>query len=134
MTDGRAPGFDNDGRPALRVAVMVCAAVLVLSDIGASIQDGDPIGDLILDDEAVALLPEQRAEVVPGRYRPTNYGSGDTFPTPAPIIPEFPYSLLGHMDGGRPSGDWSLYAMNDTEGGNTRIASRELRIKARVRR
>jgi large repetitive protein len=110
------------------------AAVLVMSDIAAGVQDSTPIGDIVIDDEALTMLPELRSALVAGRYRPTNYGSGDVFSAPAPVLPEVPFSVLSHLDGGRANGEWRLFAMNDSAGGDTRITSWELRISARVRR
>lgn len=71
-----------------------------------------------LDDAAVALLPSAAAPVS-GTFKPTNFGSGDLFPAPAPAAPYLSAASAGTatfasvFNGINPNGTWSLYAVDD---------------------
>jgi extracellular elastinolytic metalloproteinase len=64
--------------------------------------------NLTFDDAAPAGLP---AAIVSGTYRPTNIGTGDVFPAPAPAAPHG--SALSVFNGTDPNGTWSLYVVDD---------------------
>ena len=55
-----------------------------------------------------------------GGYRPTDYESGDTFPSPAP---SGPYGqTLSVFNGAAPNGTWSLYVVDDATGDSGSLA------------
>ncbi|MGH9903539.1 MAG: proprotein convertase P-domain-containing protein, partial [Pyrinomonadaceae bacterium] len=80
--------------------------MILMSDAGG----GTDINNVTLtfDDAAAAALP---ATLVSGTFRPTNVGTGDTFPAPAPAAPYG--SALSVFSGTNPNGTWSLYALDD---------------------
>jgi len=84
------------------------ASAIVMSDAGAG---GDVVNvDLTLDDEAAGPLLDA-SQIVSGSYRPANYGTGDTWPAPAPAPGT--NSLLSAFDGTDPNGVWNLYVYDD---------------------
>jgi subtilisin-like proprotein convertase family protein len=52
----------------------------------------------------------------PGFYKPTNYGTGDTFPAPAPAAPYDSTSFAATFNGSSPNGTWSLFVVDDSLG------------------
>jgi len=84
---------------------------IIMSDVGSSF---DVVGvNLRLDDAAAASLPTS-TQIVSGTFKPTNSGTGDTFPAPAPA-PAGGSALS--VFGGTPStGTWSLYVVDDAGG------------------
>ena len=85
--------------------------LIIMSDAGGSFNIENV--DLIFDDAASGQLPDN-AEIVSGVYLPTNYGTGDTFPTPAPIPSTA--TQLAVFNGSNPNGVWSLFVYDDTGG------------------
>ncbi len=83
--------------------------VLLMSDVGllGSVTNAD----LTFDDDATNSLP-QTGSVVSGRYRPTNFGTGDTFYPPAPTGPYA--TTLAAFTGTDPNGDWKLFLVDDS--------------------
>lgn len=81
---------------------------IIMSDVG----DGTAVDDveLVLADDADTELPIG-AELVSGRFEPTNNGGGDTFPDPAPAPSGD--SNLAVFVGTDPNGEWSLYVVDD---------------------
>lgn len=71
-----------------------------------------------LDDAGAAILPATGTPVS-GTFRPTNIGTGDLFPAPAPGAPyQFPATagaatFASVFNGTNPNGTWSLYAVDD---------------------
>jgi subtilisin-like proprotein convertase family protein len=65
---------------------------------------------ITLDDAAATTIPGGMAN---GTYRPTNNGTGDTFPAPAPAGPHPDPQLLSIFNGQNPNGVWSLYVVDD---------------------
>lgn len=71
-----------------------------------------------LDDSAAGLVPSTGTPVS-GTFRPTNYGTGDLFPAPAPAAPyQFPATagsatFASVFNGQNPNGTWSLYVVDD---------------------
>jgi subtilisin-like proprotein convertase family protein len=83
--------------------------VVLMSDAGF---DLDVVNTtFLLDDEAPSPLPGLGL-ITPGSFRPTNYGSGDPFPAPAPSSSDAATELSA-FDGTNPNGVWSLYVVDD---------------------
>jgi subtilisin-like proprotein convertase family protein len=81
--------------------------ILLMSDAGGGT---DAVNvNLTFDDAAAAI----GATVVSGTFRPTNIGTGDLFPAPAPVGPYPDPQLLSVFNGLDPNGTWSLYAVDD---------------------
>jgi hypothetical protein len=79
-----------------------------MSDAGGS----TPITDarLVFSDFATQSLPDLTG-ITSGRYKPTNHGTGDALPSPAP---QPPYgSTLSVFNGTDANGTWSLYVSDD---------------------
>lgn len=86
---------------------------IIWSDAGGEF---DVLGlDVTLDDDAPSPLPDS-AQIVSGTYRPANYGTGDTWPAPAPT--PLGGSALSIFNGTDPNGTWSLYLVDDAGGNN----------------
>jgi len=87
-------------------------AVMLMSDAGGSSLNG---ATLTFDDQADAALPGSGV-ILPGTYRPSNYGaSQDIFPAPAPAGPYGgSLALFNNTD---PNGPWSLFVVDGTPGG-----------------
>ncbi len=88
--------------------------LVVLSDVGdpntlASASNAT----LTFADSAAASVPT--GNIPSGSYKPTNNGSGDTFPSPAPA-PSSDTTLGGAFTGINPNGTWQLYVVDDTTG------------------
>jgi subtilisin-like proprotein convertase family protein len=75
---------------------------------------------ITLDDSAATLLPS--GTITSGTFRPANYGTGDTFPAPAPAAPYQNAATAGAatfasvFNGKNPNGTWSLYVVDDAGG------------------
>ncbi|NJN96401.1 MAG: S8 family serine peptidase [Anaerolineales bacterium] len=78
--------------------------VILMSDAGGSLDITNIT--LTFDDAAAASLPDNTI-ITSGAYKPTNFGTGDTFPTPAPAGPYG--SALSAFNGTNPNGTWQLY-------------------------
>src|SRR6185295_3437633 len=81
-------------------------SVILMSDVGG----GSPVAGLTLTfaDGSPAL---GSGPLTSGTYAPSNLGSGDSFPSPAPA--GTPGAALSIFDGTDPNGDWSLYIVDD---------------------
>ena len=72
----------------------------------------------LLDDAAAAVIPSTGTPVS-GTFRPTNYGTGDLFPSPAPQVTYNNPATAGAAtfasvyNGTNPNGTWSLYVVDD---------------------
>jgi len=87
--------------------------ILLASDAGGS---PDIVNvNLTFDDAAAASLPDS-TQIVSGTFKPTNFGTGDTFPAPAPAGPYTDPQLLSVFNGVNPNGTWSLYVFDDASG------------------
>jgi subtilisin-like proprotein convertase family protein len=71
--------------------------------------------ELTFDDSAAGSLPDS-TPITSGTYLPTNYGTGDTFPGPAPAPSAA--TQLATFNNTDPNGTWSLY-INDDVGGDS---------------
>ena len=102
------------------------ASVILMSDCGGS---PDIVNvTLGFDDAAESSLPDS-TQIVAGTYKPTNFGTGDTFPAPAPAGPYV--ANFGDFLGTDPNGTWSLYVVDDAGGDIGSIAGGwELNITA----
>ena len=99
---------------------------LLMSD---SIGSADLTGQTYtFDDRAAAVMPDSAAAPPSGSFKPTNYGSGDTFPAPAPVGPYLSPatggtdSLTSAFAGLNPNGTWRLFVFDDTGGDSGVIA------------
>jgi subtilisin-like proprotein convertase family protein len=77
---------------------------IIMSDVGGSL-DVNGI-NLTLRDSAASLLPDS-TQLVSGTFRPTNIGTGDVFPAPAPT-PAPGTASLGVFSGDL-NGTWNLF-------------------------
>lgn len=92
-------------------------SVILMSDAGGS---PDLVNvTLTFDDTAVNILPDS-TQITSGTYRPTNSGTGDTFPAPAPAAPYG--STLSVFNGVNPNGAWRLFVVDDASGDVGNIA------------
>ena len=72
-----------------------------------------------LDDAAAGLLPSSGAPPASGTFKPTNYGTGDAYPAPAPASPYLEPATAGTatfasaFNGVDPNGTWNLYVVDD---------------------
>jgi subtilisin-like proprotein convertase family protein len=83
--------------------------IILMSDVGGST---DLINVNLVFDDAGPALPA--AGIVSGTFRPTNSGTGDAFPAPAPGVPHG--TALSAFNGTNPNGTWSLFAFDDAGG------------------
>lgn len=82
---------------------------MIMSDVGG---DADASGlEVVLDDDASSQVP---TPLVTGTYQPTNAGSGDSFPAPAPAAAGT--TELSVFEGTDPNGTWRLYVADDAAG------------------
>lgn len=84
---------------------------IIMSDVGGSTAASGIT--LTLDDGAAASLPDSGG-LSSGTFRPTNFETGDPFPSPAPAPTGG--SPLSVFNGTAPNGNWSLYVVDDTGG------------------
>ncbi|MGI0484561.1 DUF4347 domain-containing protein [Pantanalinema rosaneae CENA516] len=91
------------------------AGLILMSDVGG----GTDIVSVTLtfSDAAATGLP---ATIVTGTYRPTNTGTGDSFPEPAPVGSYT--TALSTFIGTNPNGDWRLFVVDDLGGDAGTIA------------
>ncbi|WP_367871784.1 hypothetical protein [Luteolibacter sp. Populi] len=96
---------------------------LLLSDVGA----GSDVSNvtLVIDDDAANYLPDA-ALISSGTYKPTNIGSPDNIPAPAPAISG--NTALSALDGISPNGVWKLFVVDDNFGDSGSITSWTLNI------
>jgi hypothetical protein len=85
----------------------------VMSDVGGG-RPGVSNITLVLDDEATNGHLTSTNAPTGGRFKPTNVGTGDGFPAPAPIQDN--RSALSGFDTLNPSGTWSLFVQDDSGG------------------
>lgn len=78
----------------------------IMSDVGGST---DVVNrTFTLDDSAAGNIP---SPIVNGTFRPTNVGSPDAFPAPAP--PDTTNVVLSTFNGLNPNGTWQLFLVDD---------------------
>ena len=85
--------------------------VLLLSDRGGA--NAITNVTLLFDDLAAGLAPDS-SKISSGTFKPSNDGSLDYLPSPAPFPPHG--TLLNGFAGASPNGTWSLYVVDDTGG------------------
>ncbi len=87
--------------------------MLLMSDAGGS---ADLINNTYTFDDTAAGTLADGALNASGTYKPGNFGTGDTFPAPAPVGPYPDPQLLSVFNGVNPNGTWSLYVFDDVGG------------------
>jgi subtilisin-like proprotein convertase family protein len=89
--------------------------VLLMSDAGGG---SDLINTTLTFDDAAASKLADTSAIVAGTYKPTDFVTGDTFPSPAPAGPYG--TALSAFNGLNPNGTWSLYVLDDaaSDGGS----------------
>lgn len=87
--------------------------VLLMSDAGGS---PDLVNNTYTFDDSAAASMADSALSPSGTYKPTNFGTGDLFPTPAPVGPYTDPQLMSVFNGVNPNGTWSLYVVDDLGG------------------
>jgi subtilisin-like proprotein convertase family protein len=92
--------------------------MILMSDVGG----GNAINgiNLVLDDQGASAL-SNTGQLVSGTFRPTNIGTGDTFPAPAPASPYD--ATLGIFNASNPNGTWSLYVLDDQSANSGSLAN-----------
>jgi uncharacterized repeat protein (TIGR01451 family) len=80
--------------------------LLLMSDAGTANVSGLT---LTFDDNAAGVLPAT-GTLSSGTFKPSNYGAGENFASPAPAEPYG--SALSVFNGSSPNGTWSLYAQD----------------------
>ena len=80
-------------------------SVVLLSDVGSGT---DAVNVALTFDDTGPAVPNPLSS---GTFRPTNSGTGDDFPSPAPQ--GTPATSLSVFNGTNPTGTWSLYAVDD---------------------
>jgi subtilisin-like proprotein convertase family protein len=90
---------------------------IIMSDVGGG--TGVTGVNLTLDDAAPLPLPDEN-RLASGTFQPTNIGSGDIFPAPAPGPLEG--ATLSAFFGIDPNGTWSLYVVDGFAGDSGSIA------------
>ncbi len=89
---------------------------VLMSDVLA---DSDLTGQTYtFDDNAAVLLSDSGVPPPTDSFRPTNYGTGELFPAPAPAFPYLDPAPIGTntlaaFNGLDPNGTWSLYVVDD---------------------
>lgn len=81
--------------------------LLLMSDVGGGT---DAVNANLTFDGAAAPIG---ATVVSGTFSPTNIGTGDLFPAPAPAGPYPDPQQLSIFNGVNPNGTWALYLVDD---------------------
>jgi len=87
--------------------------LLLMSDAGGS---ADLVNNTYTFDDTAAATLADGALNASGTYKPSNFGTGDTFPAPAPVGPYNDPQLLSVFNGVNPNGTWSLYVFDDVGG------------------
>ena len=87
---------------------------IIMSDVGGASALSRSI--ITLDDFASTSLPAN-GPITDGTFKPTNVGSGDSFPSPAPAPSGG--SSLSAFNGTNPNGAWSLYVVDDNANGKS---------------
>lgn len=87
--------------------------LLLMSDAGGS---ADLVNNTYTFDDAAAATLADGALNASGTYKPSNFGTGDLFPAPAPVGPYTDPQLLSVFNGQNPNGTWSLYVVDDLGG------------------
>lgn len=102
------------------------ANVMLMSDV--SVGDNPVSGvTLTFDDASADALPEF-APILPGAYRPTNYGTNDVL-TGGPAGPfGTTLSVFRGLDGSAANGAWSLYVVDDANGDGGSIGGWSLAV------
>lgn len=83
--------------------------LILMSDTGGS--DDITNTTMTFDDAAITTLPDA-TKLLTGVFKPTNVGTGDTFPAPAPA-PSANTTLAASFNGIDPNGTWNLYVVDD---------------------
>jgi subtilisin-like proprotein convertase family protein len=86
----------------------------------------DLVGTSITLDNAAGSALSDSGPCSNGTFQPTNIGTGDVWPAPAPASPET--TQLGNFNNETPNGVWSLYVLDDADEDGGTINSWSLTI------
>jgi uncharacterized repeat protein (TIGR01451 family) len=96
--------------------------VVLMSDAGG----GSALSNVTLTfDDTAGSLPDETL-IASGTYRPSDFGTKDTLPAPAPPRPYG--TALSGFNGTNPNGTWSLYVLDDEAGDLGQIGAWSLAI------
>lgn len=95
------------------------ACVTLMSDAGGN----NAVSNLQLsfDDSAASTLPDS-GPLIAGRFKPTDFEPGDSYPAPAPVCTSVE-TRLGSLFNTQPNGTWKLFAVDDTGGNSGSIST-----------
>jgi Ca2+-binding RTX toxin-like protein len=100
-------------------------SVLLMSDVGGSTDINNV--RLVFDDAAPTNLPDN-GPITSGTFRPTNVGTPDPFPSPAPGPPYG--STMSAFNGTNPNGAWRLFIFDDAAADTGQLVHWTLNITA----
>jgi subtilisin-like proprotein convertase family protein len=83
--------------------------IVLMSDVGGTTEVGGL--NFTFDDAAVSNLPDN-SSLISGTFKPTDFETGDTFPTPAPQG-AVTGTTLNAFYGSAPNGVWKLFVVDD---------------------
>ncbi|CAN5351244.1 hypothetical protein BH10ACI1_BH10ACI1_27060 [soil metagenome] len=92
--------------------------IVLMSDVGGNTEVGGL--NLTFDDAAAQNLPDS-GTLVAGTFKPTDFETGDPFPSPAPQGATNGTTLAAFF-GSAPNGVWKLFVVDDTNGNTGSIA------------
>jgi PKD repeat protein/subtilisin-like proprotein convertase family protein len=84
--------------------------VMLMSDCGGKNSNAITAVTLTFDDSAASALPDVN-KILSGTYRPTDYGTNDVMPSPAPTRPYG--TALSVFNGSNPNGTWRLFVRDE---------------------
>jgi uncharacterized repeat protein (TIGR01451 family) len=101
-------------------------SVVLMSDAGSTSFNPNPINNVTLSfDDDLGIFLSETAQIVSGRYQPTNYGNltqSDSWPAPIPLNAPSRSRLLTPGPNIDPNGIWQLFVVDDSRGDDGIIA------------
>jgi uncharacterized repeat protein (TIGR01451 family) len=102
-------------------------SVVLMSDAGSTSFNPNPINNVTLTfDDDLGIFLSETAQIVSGRYQPTNYGNltqADSWPAPIPANAPSRSRLLTPGPNIDPNGIWQLFVVDDSRGDEGIIAN-----------